>query len=49
MREHLNPYYDGPTLDEIASWYGVEPEDVTQDMLCDYEHDRREAEATPDI
>lgn len=40
------PEHDGPPIEEIADWYGVDVDDVTDRMLSNYLHDRREYEAT---
>lgn len=45
MREHLSPYWSGPDDEEIAAFYGVAVDDVTDAMRCDYLSDRQEREA----
>lgn len=39
------PYDDELDVEAVARFYDVEPEDVSDDMLCDYEHDVAEAAA----
>jgi hypothetical protein len=41
-----SPYDDGPDVETVADFYGIEPEEVTDRMLSEYPHDLRERAAT---